>query len=137
MASPAKRRLLGLLSKTYSNWWFQTPDQDCKLVQNYKLLFKTGLHIIICHLSVAIVRGEWLLRMISSVCLFTNVNRINQHYKLKPKIIFDGSFKLFVSCTGWRVLGHGPPLEPYFWLPSHSNLWIVSRHYLKTKIYIN
>ena len=29
------------------------------------------------------------------------------------------------------------PLEPFFCLPSNSNLWITSRHYLKTKIYTN
>ena len=31
----------------------------------------------------------------------------------------------------------GARFQLYFWLPSHSNLWIVLRHYLKTNIYIN
>ena len=54
--------------------------------------FKTGLHVIINHLSLDSVRGEWFLRMIPSVCLFRNVHGINQHHKLKPKITFDRSF---------------------------------------------
>ena len=37
--------------------------------------------------------------MIPSVCLFTNVDGINQQHKLKPNIDI---FKLFVACTSWR-----------------------------------
>ena len=52
--------------------------------------FKTGLLAIIYHLSLVTCRGGLLLRIVPSVCLFTNVHGINQ--KLKPKIIFDRSF---------------------------------------------
>ena len=54
--------------------------------------FKTGLHAIFFHLSLATVQGALLLRIIPSVCLFTSVNGMKQQYKLKPKIIFDRSF---------------------------------------------
>ena len=103
--------------KTYSNWWSQTPDHDCKLVRNYNFFllfnnafmihsmiiltfilcsnlsvlgfkFKAGLHVMLYHLSLASCRGEWLLRMIPLVCLFTNVHWINQQHKLTPKNIW-------------------------------------------------
>ena len=44
--------------------------------------------------------------MIPSVCLFTNVYRINQEHKLKPKIILEDLFKLFIACTSWRIPGN-------------------------------
>ena len=47
--------------------------------------FKTGLHVAIYHLSLATYRGEWLLRMILSVCLFKNAYGTNQQHKLKLK----------------------------------------------------
>ena len=54
--------------------------------------FKAGFHVIIYHLSVLVtVRGERLLRMIPSVCLFTSVHKTNQRYILKPKNISDRS----------------------------------------------
>ena len=54
--------------------------------------FKTGLHVILYQLSVPTCRGEQLLRMIPSFCLFTNVHEIKQQHKLEPKIKFDRSF---------------------------------------------
>ena len=38
--------------------------------------FKTGLHVTSYYLSLAPFRGEWLLRMIFSVCLFKNAQEI-------------------------------------------------------------
>ena len=53
---------------------------------------------------------------------------MNQQYKLKPKIILE----LFrVIRFLYKLEGSGAPLESYFRLPSHSNLWIFSEHYLK------
>ena len=47
--------------------------------------FKAGLHVTIYHLSLATCRGEWLLRMISSVRLFEKADGINQQNKLKTQ----------------------------------------------------
>ena len=99
----AKRRYSGSSVKIYSNWWSQTPNHDYKLVRNYKL--------ICCFLC----RRKWLLRMIPPVWLFANVHRINQQHKLTP-------------CCLYKLEDSGAPLEPYFWLPSHSNL-----NYFQTK----
>ena len=71
---------------------------------NFK--FTTGFHVTIYHLSLATVRGEWLLKMILEVCLFTNVHEINQQYKQKPITCLTGLFKLFVACSSWRILKH-------------------------------
>ena len=50
--------------------------------------------------------------MIPEVYLFTNVHEI------KSQKIFE-------------LEDSEAPFEPHFWLPSHQNLWIVSRHCLK------
>ena len=97
--------------------------------------FRTDLLIILYHLSLATCRGEWLLRMIPSVYLFPNIYGINQQHKLKSKIIFDRSFEV-IRCL-YKLEDSETSLELHFWLPSHSNLCNVSRHYLKTNIYIN
>ena len=48
--------------------------------------FKTGFHVTIYHLSLVTVWGEWLLRMIPEVCLFTNVYETNrQRNKIETK----------------------------------------------------
>ena len=44
--------------------------------------------------------------MILEVCLFTNVHEINQQYKQKPITCLTGLFKLFVTCSSWRILKH-------------------------------
>ena len=61
---------------------------------------------MIYDLSLATDRGEWLLKMILEVCLFTNVHEINQQYKQKPITCLTGLFKLFVACSSWRILKH-------------------------------
>ena len=58
--------------------------------------------------------------MISSVFIFTNVHGINQQYKLKPKIMVDGSF--YVIRFLYKLEVSGARLEPHFRLQSHSNL---------------
>ena len=114
--------------KAYSNWLSQTLDHGYKLVKNYKLICslitfswntfndrsnfhsslkllcsrfkfqnKSPLHTL--HLSLAICRGKWLLRIIPSVRLFTNVNRVNQQHKLTP-------------CCLYKAEDSGAPLIP-------------------------
>ena len=87
LAFLARRRVPVSSVKTYLNWWCETPDHGYKLVRNYKSFcflrcfkLKTGLRIMLYHLSLATCRGEWLLRMIPSACLFRNVHEINQQY---------------------------------------------------------
>ena len=44
--------------------------------------FKTGFHVTVHYLSLATCRGEWLLRMIPSVCylkLFKNAHGITSN----------------------------------------------------------
>ena len=73
--------------------------------------------------------------MISSVCLFKNLREITSNIKTKTKHVFDRSFQ--VTYFLYKLEDSGALFEPYFWLPSRSILRIVSRHYLKTNIYIN
>ena len=96
---------------------------------------KTGKHVTSYYSSLVTCRGEWLLWMIPLVCLFKNAHGINQQHKLKQKYIFDRFFE-DIRCL-YKLKDSGAPFETYFWLPYHSNLWIVSQHYLKTNIYIN
>ena len=51
------------------------------LYSNFSTLgfkFETELHLKIYRLSLATYQGEWLLRMIPSVCLFKNAHGINE-----------------------------------------------------------
>ena len=135
--------------KTYSNW-SQIPVYDCKLVQNYNLFcssitlmcsviidhfilcselsalsfkFKKGLNVFIYYLLISTVGGEWLLWMIPPVFLFS------KNYLWS---IFLGHLLLL------RVGGFLSTIRTIaLWLPSRSNLSIVSRHYFKNNIRIN
>ena len=65
------------------------------LSPNFSVLgfkIKTGLYVIIYHLSLAICEGEQLLRMVLPVFLFKNTHGNNQEHKLKPRIISDRYF---------------------------------------------
>ena len=94
--------------------------------------FKTRINVTIYDLSLATCRGEYLLRMILSVFLFKNAHEINQQHKREPRIIFDRFFWV-IRCL-CKLKDSGAPFQPYFWLPSHSNLWIFLRLYLKTNL---
>ena len=91
--------------KTYSNWWSQTPDHDCRLVRNYILLsvtfgfkFKTGLHVTIYYLSLTTCRGKWLLRMIPSVFLFKIAHGITSNINWNQKIHLIDRWNRIFAC---------------------------------------
>ena len=72
---------------------------------NFKIM--TRFHVTIYHdLRYATARGEWLLKTILEVSLFTNVLEINQQFKQKPITCLTGLFKFFVTCSSWRILKH-------------------------------
>ena len=126
--------------KTYSDWWFQTPDNDCNLVWNYKFIcssvtvlwhlndhfnfhwllkplstwfkFKTGFHVTIYLLSRATVQGEWFLIIL---------HETNQQYKQKQKIMFDKS--LYAIRRLLELQDPEAPFELHFWLSSNQNLF--------------
>ena len=68
--------------------------------------FKTGFYLTIYYFSLATVRGDWLLKMILDVCLFTNVHEINNQNKKKQRSCLIDLFNLFVACSSSRILKH-------------------------------
>ena len=90
------------------------------LCSNFSTLcfkFKTGLHVKIYHSSLATCRREWLLRMIPSVCLFTNVHGVQQQQNHKLYLIDLSSYSLH------ELEDSGGQLQPYSWLPSLYKKW--------------